>query len=84
MAASFSARIAARVRRRIQRFAGIKVADTKLEFGEDQCGPVVVVIGKMRNLSPVEWKDVRFQVDPFNRKGARGSLTFLTAWQRGI
>ena len=28
-----------------------------------------MVIGKVKNLSPVEWKDVRFQVDFFDPKG---------------
>jgi len=51
-------------------YAGqITVAETKPAFGHDQFGPVVVVIGKMKNSSPVEWKDVRFQVDFFNHKG---------------
>ena len=55
---------------RFQTFAGdITVEETKVRFGEDQCGPAVVVIGKIKNLSPVDWKDMRFQVDFFNSKG---------------
>jgi len=47
----------------------VRVVESKVEFGEDQCGPTVVVVGKVENLSPVDWKDVRFQAEFFNPKG---------------
>ncbi len=47
----------------------ITITESKLEFGEGQCGPVVAIVGKLKNLSPVDWKDVRFHVDFYNPKG---------------
>jgi hypothetical protein len=47
----------------------ISIVDTKMEFGEDQSGPVVIIIGKMKNDSPVDWKDVRLHVDFYNGIG---------------
>jgi len=47
----------------------VKIVDSKMEFGEDQSDPAVVVIGTVKNLSTVDWKDVRFQVDFFDPKG---------------
>jgi hypothetical protein len=44
----------------------ISITKSKMEFGEDQNGEVVVVIGKMKNASPVDWKDVRIHADFFN------------------
>lgn len=47
----------------------VTIAESKMEFGEDQCGPAVIVVGKVANSASVDWKDVRFQVDFFNPKG---------------
>lgn len=47
----------------------VRIVESKMEFGEDQCGPAVIVVGKVENHSPVDWKDVRFQVDFLNPKG---------------
>jgi len=47
----------------------IKIVEEKMEFGEDQSGPAVVVVGRVKNLSQVDWKDVRFQVAFLNAKG---------------
>ena len=41
----------------------IKVSDTRLQFGESKCAHTVAVVGRMRNESPVDWKDVHFQVE---------------------
>ena len=49
--------------------AEIAIVENKMEFGEDQCGPAVIVVGTVRNSSPVDWKDVRFQVDFFDQTG---------------
>ncbi len=46
----------------------VRIVESKMEFGEDKCDPAVVVIGKVENLSPVDWKDVRFHVEFFNSK----------------
>ena len=40
-----------------------------MEFGDDQCGPVVIVVGRVANHSPIEWKDVRFEVEFLDSKG---------------
>jgi hypothetical protein len=47
----------------------VRIVESKIEFGDDQCGPAVIVVGKVKNLSPVDWKDVRFQVEFFAPKG---------------
>ena len=47
----------------------VTIVEDKMEFGEDQCGPAVIVVGKVKNASQVDWKDVRFQIDFFNPKG---------------
>lgn len=47
----------------------VRIMENKMEFGEDQSGPAVVVVGKVKNASQVDWKDVRFQVEFFNAKG---------------
>ena len=47
----------------------VRVVEDKLEFGEDQSDPIVVVVGRVKNSSQVDWKDVRFQVEFFNDKG---------------
>jgi hypothetical protein len=47
----------------------VRIVDSKVEFGEDSCGPAVIVVGKVENLSLVDWKDVHFQVEFFNPKG---------------
>jgi hypothetical protein len=54
-------------------FAGhaneVRIFDTKMAFGEDACEPTVVIVGRVENRSPVNWKDVRFQVDIKNPRG---------------
>jgi hypothetical protein len=47
----------------------VRLIEDKMEFGEDQCGPAVIIVGKVKNDAQVDWKDVRFQVDFFNPKG---------------
>ena len=48
----------------------ITITESKIEFGQDQCGPTVAVIGKMKNSSAVNWKKIRFHVAYFDSKGA--------------
>ncbi|MGO8690645.1 MAG: BON domain-containing protein [Thermoguttaceae bacterium] len=47
----------------------VKIVESRMEFVEDQAGPAVLVVGKVKNLSSVDWKNVRFQVEFFNSKG---------------
>lgn len=47
----------------------VRLVEDKMEFCEDQCGSAVVIVGKVKNSSQVDWKDVHFQVDFFNPKG---------------
>jgi hypothetical protein len=47
----------------------VQIVEDTLAFGEDQCGPAVIVVGKVKNSSPVDWKDVRFQVEFLNSTG---------------
>jgi hypothetical protein len=48
----------------------IVVVESKLEFGRDQDGPIVAVVGTLRNESAVDWKDVRLQAEFFNAQDA--------------
>jgi len=47
----------------------VRIVQDKMEFGEDQNDPAVIVVGKVKNASSVDWKDVRFQVEFFNSQG---------------
>ncbi len=38
-------------------------SDTKLQFGENKAGHTVAVVGQIRNESPVDWKEIYFQVE---------------------
>jgi hypothetical protein len=54
-----------------QKYAGqITVVESKIEFGQDHNGPVVAVVGKIKNTSPVDWKEVRIHAEFFNAKDA--------------
>lgn len=48
------------------------VTNSHIVFGQKKSGPTVAVIGTLKNLSPVPWKDAYFHVDFFN---AAGKLT---------
>ncbi|MFA6931786.1 MAG: hypothetical protein WCT05_15800 [Lentisphaeria bacterium] len=41
----------------------IIISDTRLQFGESKCGHTVAILGQMRNESPVDWKEIHFQVE---------------------
>jgi hypothetical protein len=47
----------------------VQVVESKIQFGEGQCGPTVVVLGKAHNVSPLGWKSVVFHVDIFDAEG---------------
>jgi len=47
----------------------VRIVESRMEFGEDPCGPAVIVVGRVKNSSQVDWKDVRFQAEFFNPKG---------------
>ena len=47
----------------------IIIVEDKMAFGEDQCGPMVIIVGRVKNATQVDWKDVRFQVEFLNPKG---------------
>jgi len=47
----------------------VTVVESKIEFGEDQHGPIVAVVGRIKNSSPVDWKESHLQVVFFNSKG---------------
>jgi len=47
----------------------IKVVSSAVEFGQRDSGPTVAVIGRMRNESSVDWKEVTFQVEFFDAEG---------------
>lgn len=47
----------------------IKVVQSQISFGENDCGPTVSVVGKVTNSGDFGWKDVNFQVDFFDEEG---------------
>lgn len=47
----------------------ITVIKSTMEFGQDQSGPTVAVVGVLKNPSPIDWKDVRLQAEFFDAKG---------------
>lgn len=57
------------------KYAGqLTVSQTEMEFvddARDDCGrnAWLVIIGKVKNRSPIGWKNVRYQVDFFNSAG---------------
>ncbi len=55
---------------RFQDYEGqIAVSESTLMFGERGGGPSVAVVGRMKNSSLVDWKEVYFQVDFINPQG---------------
>jgi len=47
----------------------IRVVTSELRFGEGKCGPTVAVVGRMKNESGVDWKEVNFQVEFLDANG---------------
>jgi hypothetical protein len=47
----------------------IQVVESKIQFGENQCGPTVAILGKAHNAGPLGWKNVVFHVDIFDADG---------------
>jgi hypothetical protein len=47
----------------------ISITESKMEFGQDQSGPTIAVVGRVKNSSPVDWKDVRIHVEFCNSGG---------------
>jgi hypothetical protein len=45
----------------------IEVTQSEIKFGQDNCGPTVVVLGTVQNHSDVTWKDVQFAVEFFDK-----------------
>ncbi len=45
----------------------IEVVQSEIKFGEDNCGPTVVVLGTVRNHSDVTWSDVQFEALFFDK-----------------
>lgn len=47
----------------------ITITESKMQFGQDQNGPTIAVIGRIENTSPLDWKYVRLQVEFSNSDG---------------
>ena len=45
----------------------IEVTQSEIKFGQDNCGPTVVVLGTVRNQSDVTWKEVQFAAQFFDK-----------------
>jgi hypothetical protein len=61
----------------------IKILTSKMLFGESGEGPLVCVIGTMRNDSDVTWKDVKLDVEFLDKEGnvidvAQGPKVYFT------
>jgi hypothetical protein len=40
----------------------IIISDSRIEFGENSCGETVAIIGKVKNQSEIDWKDITYEV----------------------
>jgi hypothetical protein len=47
----------------------ISILDSQMEFGQDDKGPTVAVLGHIKNDSDVDWKDVCFVVEFHDAQG---------------
>jgi hypothetical protein len=56
------------------------IVEEKMEFGEDGCGPAVIIVGRVKNATQVDWKDVRFQVEFLNPTGQLFDTGQQEAW----
>jgi hypothetical protein len=48
----------------------VTITESRMEFGQDHCGPTVAVVGKMKNSSEIDWRNLCFQVEFFDAKGS--------------
>jgi hypothetical protein len=53
----------------------IQVVESKMQFGESQCGPTVVILGKVHNSSPLSWKEIVFHANIFDAEGNAVDMT---------
>ncbi len=44
----------------------ITINKTELKFGETSCGPTLVVMGEIKNISNLSWKDVQLEIRFYN------------------
>jgi|SRR2546426_10019851 len=49
----------------------IVITDSQLVFGDMKSGATVAVIGTIKNVSPVSWKEIQFHVDFLDAAGKR-------------
>jgi hypothetical protein len=49
----------------------VVVESSQMVFGDKKSGPTVVVMGTIKNSSPVAWKDIRFHADFFDSNSNR-------------
>ena len=42
------------------------ISESKLLFGEMNCGPTVVIVGTIRNKSHINWEDIHLQINCYN------------------
>ena len=47
----------------------IHILNSEIRFGETKRGPSVAVIGKLKNNSSVDWEDIHFEVQFFDKDG---------------
>ncbi len=53
-----------------QQYLGqIEISESEMKFGENSCGPSIVILGKVMNRSKFSWKDVRFELKFFDKDG---------------
>jgi len=63
-------------------YAGqIQVTESHMLFGESKEGPVVLVVGRLRNNSDVEWESVHLQAEFFDESDSLVNVE--TEWQYG-
>jgi hypothetical protein len=40
----------------------IAITESRVEFGESSCGRTVAIIGKLKNESEIDWKDITYEI----------------------
>jgi len=61
----------------LETYAGqIKVTDSRMEFGQSPEGPVVLVVGMMKNDSDIPWEDVAVVAQFYDPQGRRIDVSY--------
>ena len=46
----------------------IAISESRIEFGNNSCGETVAIIGKIKNQSELNWKDITYEIIFYDAK----------------